>query len=162
MVDVNSAIEPTKLNFAQKNNFTPFVIDRLPDIFYVMTEVKMPDISLGSANVFNSQKDYEIPGTVDFSDLSMTFIIDENFSNYIHIVNWMLELGFNEPRNRKIEDEVSDGSFAILDNNNNVVHSIRFRDCYPSRLGGPQFSSTEGQNQIVSTLDMKFTSFSIE
>ena len=162
MVDVNSAIDPTKLNFAQKNNFTPFVINRLPDIFYVLTEVNMPNITLGSANVPNSQINYEIPGTVFFSEFSMTFIIDENFSNYIHIVNWMLELGFNEPRNRKIEDEVSDGSFAILDNNNNVVHSIHFKDCFPSRLGGPQFSSTEGQNQIVSTLDMRFASFSIE
>lgn len=162
MVTRQSAIEPSELNFSQQNNFTPFIIDRLPDLQFVMTELNMPDLSLGSATIPNPQMPYEIPGNIEFSDLTLTFLVDENFANYNYIVDWMLELGYNEPRNKEIRDEVSDGSFSILDNNNNLVQIIRFVDCYPVSLSGPQFSSKDGSTQITSEMTLKFTSFSFE
>lgn len=152
-------MKPAELNFALQKNYSPFIIQDLPNIQYVMTSIEMPEITLNTDTVSNPQMPFEIPTQLEFGDLKIEFLLDENFENYKAILDWMMRLGFNEKRESKIEDEWSDGSFSILNNNNNPIYTIDFVDCFPISLGGPSFSSKDGETEITSTLSMKYTSF---
>lgn len=155
-------MESNKINFAVQKNFSPFIIEDLPDIEYVMTSITMPELTLTTDSVPNPQMPFDIPAQIEFGDLSISFIIDEGFENYKAIVDWVLRLGYNEPREKDIKDEWSDGSFTILDNNNNPIYQINFEDCFPISLSGPEFSSQEGEPEIISDVTFKYTAFHIE
>ena len=57
---------------------------------------------MGNATQPTYLKDLPIPGDkMEFEDLNVRFLVDENLENYMEIQNWMRGLGFPEslPRN---------------------------------------------------------------
>jgi hypothetical protein len=55
----------------------------------------IPEISLGTAVQPSYLKNLDVPGEkLQYSDFTMSFLVDENFENYMAVHNWLTGLGF--------------------------------------------------------------------
>ena len=86
--------QPTKFDYASPTQFK-FQLTKLPKVEYFTTACNIPGITLSSALQPTPLKDIPIPGdTVEFNDLEITFLVDENLENYREIHGWMYGIGF--------------------------------------------------------------------
>ena len=91
--------QPTKFDYASPTQFK-FPLTKLPKVEYFTTACNIPGISLSTALQPTPLKDIPLPGdTVEFNDLEITFLVDENLENYREIHGWMYGIGF--PKDRK-------------------------------------------------------------
>jgi hypothetical protein len=173
--------QPTKLDYASPTQFK-FGIHQLPKVEYFVTQAELPDISLDTTVQNTPFKDIPIPGEkLTYSNLTVTFLVDEYLENYISLHNWITGLGF--PQNRaqftKFRDVTSntpadagneasvdivgsaisdksmysDGYLMILSNKNNPIVRIDFQDMFPVTLGALSYDqgATDVEYLSVST-----------
>ena len=95
--------QPTKFDYASPTQFK-FQLQKLPKVEYFTTACNIPGISLSSALQPTPLKDIPLPGdTVEFNDLEITFLVDENLENYREIHGWMYGIGFPKARTQFAE-----------------------------------------------------------
>ena len=84
-------------NFLQPQGFK-LSISRSPKVAYFGTAVNIPGIELGVVNQTTpGLKNIPRPGEViEFEDLTLRFMVDENLENYIEVQSWIRGLGFPE------------------------------------------------------------------
>ena len=91
-----TARQPEELDFLRPNGFR-FMIQSLPKVTYFCQAATIPNISLGYATQSTPFVDIPRPGEkIDFSELTIKFIIQEDMANYIELFDWMIALGFPE------------------------------------------------------------------
>ena len=90
--------QPTKFDYASPTQFK-FQIQKLPKVEYFTTACNIPGISLNATVQPTPLADIPLPGdTISFSDLEITFLVDENLENYREIHGWMYGIGFPKAR----------------------------------------------------------------
>ena len=90
--------QPTKFDYASPTQFK-FQIQKLPKVEYFTTACNIPGISLNATVQPTPLADIPLPGdTIVFSDLEITFLVDENLENYREIHGWMYGIGFPKAR----------------------------------------------------------------
>ena len=95
--------QPTKFDYASPTQFK-FQLQKLPKVEYFTTACNIPGISLSAALQPTPLKDIPLPGdTVEFNDLEITFLVDENLENYREIHGWMYGIGFPKARTQFAE-----------------------------------------------------------
>ena len=95
------------LDFANNSQFR-FQLLKIPTVEYFVTEVNIPDITFGSGVPISTPfKSINMMGdTLEFESLEITFLCNEDLSNYREIHDWMIGIGF--PKNREqFENAVS-------------------------------------------------------
>ena len=86
--------QPTKLDYASPTQFK-FSVIKLPKVEYFCTAANIPGISLGNTSQPTPIKDIPIPGDkLDYDNLNISFLVDENLENYREIHGWLTGLGF--------------------------------------------------------------------
>ena len=140
---------PTELNYLNPVSFeTNFV--RMPDVSFSTQEVTIPSVALGMTSYASFFSDIPIEGDkINFEQLSLSFIVAEDLSNYLEIYNWMLAIGFPEDftqfsLNESIVDGAtlkSDMSVIVNTNKSNPNYEILFRDAFPVSLSSIAFQA---------------------
>ena len=145
---------------ANKNYLSPvgfkFNIVKTPKVDFFSNSAKIPGIQLGNDKVGHYLKAIDLPGdNIQFEDLTLQFIVDENLENYLEIHNWIDGLGYPESVSefqelvrdaqgqQDLKEQYSDGTLAILNSNFNVGARVKFRDLYPISLSSLEFTATE-------------------
>ena len=110
-----------------------------------------------------------MPGdTISFSELSISFILDENMKAYTELYEWMEYSINNEfvgqgPRSKKINPELptqADISVSILSSHNNQSTRILYKGCSPTSLSGLQLSSVASSvDYLTFDVTFQFTGF---
>ena len=91
--------QPTKTDYASPSQFK-FSIIKLPKVEYFCTAANIPGVTLPTRIQQTPLVDIPMPGDkLDFADLEMSFLVDENLENYQEIFGWLSGLGF--PTDRK-------------------------------------------------------------
>lgn len=156
-----------------------FVIQKLPEITYFIQETQVPSITLGESRFGTGVHDIKMPGdTLEFGELQIQFIIDENLSNWNAIYFWMSGLGFPEGHhmytryinasiNKNLYSEnskgVSDGTLTLLDSSNNIKQAFTFVDLFPTNLSGLNFTASLTDPQpAVGTASFAYSYYSID
>lgn len=113
--------------------------------------IKPLELPWQGGNVFAESGDIEYN-----QQWKTSFIIDQNFYNYLVIYDWMMLIidGFNKFA-AKFEDYQVDGSLLIFDNWDNNVLSFKFKNIWPSSISDIDFSYQDG-NEILKS-DITFT-----
>ena len=148
---------PSNINPLQSNGFQ-FHITKLPELTYFCNEVIIPDISLPVADTNTALSKIPFVGDkVDFGNLTVQFLIDEEMNNFKAIHNWIISLGFPELHEQytnfinsntdslytnEVMASQSDATLSILNSSNNVVRTVQFVDIVPVSLGSIQLTST--------------------
>ena len=86
--------QPTKFDYASPTQFK-FQLLKLPKVEYFCTAVNIPGVTLSNVDIATPLKSIPVPGTIlDYGDLEMSFLVDENLENYREIHGWMYGIGF--------------------------------------------------------------------
>ena len=127
-------------------------LNKLPGVSYYCQSVTVPSLNLAVADPPTMYRRLPEPGDeVNYDDLSVRFLVDEDMKNYISIHNWMRYLGYPESEKdwttfadgeKYSEKQYSDGALFILDSNFSKKFEIYFKDLFPVSLGGLNLDAT--------------------
>lgn len=160
--EINYSMEPTStlvenINFANPSSFR-LVIDNLkyPNAQYTVQLASIPDMSVDGAS-FNTPKRNILASAdkVVYAPLQLTFLVDENFTNYKEIHDWMFGMvGQDDFGVRKTRDL----TLVIYNSSNNVVQEIQFTDAHPSSLSSLPFETTgESVNYLTAVAEFSYS-----
>ena len=165
-------------NFLSPTGFE-FQVNRAPKVSYFGYAINIPSLSFGSATQTTYLKDIPIPGDkIDFEDLSLQFMVDENLENYMEIQNWIRGIGFPESLKQiydfQKEDTdleqpyrsqlnlYSDGTLTVLDSQNNPKFKIVFENLFPVALSTLEFDAKQTDLQyFTASVTFKYTIYNI-
>jgi|TARA_Y100000310_G_scaffold174968_1_gene175066 hypothetical protein len=90
--------QPTKLDYAAPTQFK-FNIFNLPKVEYFIITANVPGISLTAIDHATPFKTTPILGDgLTYDNLDISFIVDENYENYLELHNWLVGIGFPQKR----------------------------------------------------------------
>ena len=152
-----------------------FNLAKYPKVSFFCNSVRIPEITLTTLNQASYLKNIDIPGgIVQYGDLSLKFLVDENLVNYSTIHNWITGLGFPESTQdyadfitnsdgiKDPNESFSDASLHILNSNYNTVAIIKFKDLYPTSLTSLDFAATDTDiNYFTAEVTFKYTVYNI-
>ncbi len=168
----------TNRNFLSPTGFR-FSLRRSPKSAFFCNQVNIPDIQLGVANQATYLRDLPVPGDkIDFGDLNIRFLIDEDLGNYMEIQKWIRGLGFPENLNQfedlesqaeifgkyaNDQDNIySDGTLSILTNNLIPKYQVFFKGLFPYSLSTLTFDATQtDQEYFTADVAFKYTMYNI-
>ena len=139
-----------------------FGLKRAPAAAFFCNEANIPDMTLGIAEQPSYLRDIPVPGDkIQFGDLSIRFLVDEDLSNYMEIQNWIRGLGYPatlkefddlekqdylygaKPFDQRGDQIYSDGTLQILSSNLVPKFNVKFRDLFPYSLSTMSFDATD-------------------
>jgi len=151
-----------------------FNLRRSPGVAFFCNQANIPDLNLGVAIQANPLRDLPIPGDkIEFGDLNLRFLVDEDLKNYMEIQNWIRGLGYPEstqqfdklekegatvlPRQYKqMGDQIySDGTLQILSSNMVAKFNVNFKELWPYALTTLNFDATDTDIEYF-TADVAF------
>ena len=179
-VNVNTR-EPVKLDYASPIQFR-FKCSKLPTVEFFCQTANIPGISIGTASMPTGLKDIPIPGEkVSYSDLAISFLVDENLNNYKEIHDWIIGLGFPQNHTQFADLQAtgsdrypgsttgaivpetniavplseggtySDATLTVLNSKNIAVTEIRFHNIFPTSLGALSYDVQASDVNYLST-----------
>ena len=165
-------------NFLSPTGFK-FVLNRSPKVAFFCNQANIPDLFLGVATQPNYLRDIPTPGDkIEFGDLSLRFLVDENLENFMEIQNWIRGLGYPESvqefrnleqqgltQGRYVQDKqniYSDGTLQVLNSNLVANFNVNFKDLFPYSLTTLTFDATDTDIQyFTADVSFKYTSYNI-
>jgi hypothetical protein len=129
------------------------VIKRLPHVEFFTQQSLIPSISTTPITYptrFNPA--FQQGSKVAFSNLDLTFIVDEDMNNYMEIFRWMIGYAFpnDHEQYKEIKNDrdltkglFSDISVLIMNSKKNANIEITYQNCFPINLGDVQLNTTE-------------------
>ena len=158
-------------NFLAPTGFK-FALKRSPAAAFFCNQANIPFLDLGSAQQTSDLKDIDVPGDkIQFGDLTLRFLVDEDLVNYMEIQNWIRGLGYPESLQEfnKLEKEAvlpsnygrvgdniySDGTLQILSSNLVAKFNVNFKDMFPYSLSTITFDATDTDIEYF-TADVSF------
>jgi len=173
---------PLSSQITDRNFLTPtgflFQVQRAPKISYFGNRINVPSLNLGVAQQTNYLTDIPRPGEkIDFGDLSLRFLIDENLENYLEVQNWIRGIGFPESLTQIYDFQktgningdndmlnlYSDGTLTILSQLNKPMFYVKFEDLFPYQLSDIQFDATVADVEyLTAEVSFKYTIYNIE
>ena len=175
MTDINKSL----LN---NNNFR-LLIDKVPTVEYYVQSVSIPSmVFLESMMPTRVGIDAYFPGDkVTFSNLSVTFLVDEDLENYKEMYDWMNAIvpvsdpsayesyvGTTKTTTGLLSDvendlnQYSDITIVVNTNKNIPNKFFRFHDAFPISLSGIELQSGAETDAVVATVEFRFTYYDIE
>ena len=146
-------------NFLAPTGFK-FSLKRSPAAAFFCNQANIPSMDLGVAEQPSYLRDIPTPGDkIDFGDLSIRFLVDEDLVNYMELQRWIRGLGYPESlkefddlekeaiitpsfENRG-DDIYSDGTLQILSSNLVAKFNVNFKDLFPVSLSTITFDATD-------------------
>ena len=158
-----------------------FVLNRAPKVAFFGNNANIPGMTLGVAIQPTYLKDIDIPGDkIQFNDLSIRFLVDEDLENYMEIQNWIRGIGFPESlkeiydwQNNNSELDItersqlqmnlySDATLTVLTSSNNSNFKVKFFNLFPYSLTDLQFDATGSDvDYLTAEATFKYTIYNI-
>ena len=157
--------QPSIIDYASPIQFR-FKCSKLPEVEFACQTANVPGIGLGEASLATPLKDISIPGDkVTYSELSISFLVDENLNNYKEIHDWIIGIGFPQnhtqfatlqaassdrfpgstagasvpgvatPKPLAEGGIYSDATLIVLNSKNIAKTEVRFQNVYPTSIG---------------------------
>ena len=156
---------PSKFDYASPIQFR-FKMTKLPTVEFFVQSANIPGISLDEVQQPTRLKSISLPGSsLTFSNLDLSFLVDENLNNYKELHDWLIGLGTPESDSQFAgllaagSDRFSgstastaatgtstaqplneggiysDATLIVLNSKNIAKTEIRFKNVYPISLG---------------------------
>lgn len=117
------------------------IIDRLPNVEFFTQRVNLPQLSMAApSQVSPIHAIYQTPDRIEYSELDLSFIVDEHMSNYEEILRWMEGMGTPETSNQRLNLDKSkygarsDITIMIENSSRNPNLKFTFTECFPTSL----------------------------
>jgi|TARA_R100000455_G_scaffold29249_1_gene19275 hypothetical protein len=172
--------QPENRNFLSPTGFT-FMVNRAPHLQFFGRKVNVPSISHDYVVQENYLRGIPLPGTrLEFEDLSVEFLVDEDLQNYMEIHKWLYGIGFpdslkqiydwqNDPDSPMEQSErsqlnlYSDGTMNINNSSNIPSFKVKFQNLFPISLTTLDFdASLTDLDYMKAVATFKYTYYTIE
>ena len=175
MVDINKSI----LN---KNNFR-LLIDKVPTVEYYIQSVNIPGLSFTeTVSAAGVGLDAFFPGDkVSFESLSVSFLVDEDLSNFKEMYDWMNAIvPVSDPSayaNFTGTEKTTTGTYSdvtndlaqysditiVVNTNKNIPNKFfRFHDAFPVSLGSIELESGADAEPAIVSVSFRFSYYEIK
>ena len=140
--------QPTNINILSPNGFK-FQLCNFPEVNYFVQSASLPGISISSISVPTPLKAIDLAGDeINFEELTIKFIVDENMKNWLSIYDWIIGLGFpteeGQAKYKKLSENselTTDATLTVLTGNMNPQINFVFQNCFPLNLSSIAFDS---------------------
>ena len=162
-------------NFLSPTGFK-FVLNRAPKVSFFGNEANIPDLNLGVAEQPTYLKDIPQPGDkLQFQDLTLRFLVDEDLENYLEIQHWLRGLGFPDSLKEIYEwqsnnpnapsstlNYTSDGTLNVLSSSSVANFKVKFLDMFPVSLSDLDLDATDSDiDYLTANVTFKYTIYNI-
>jgi len=167
-------------NFLSPTGFR-FLLRRSPGVAFFCNEANIPSLDLGVAVQSTYLKDIDLPGDkIQFGDLNLRFLVDEDLKNYMEIQKWIRGLGYPESEKdirdlqklgpsdvsgvyrREGLNIYSDATLQILSNNLVPKFQVMFKDVFPTSLSTITFDATDTDIEyFTAEVSFKYTIYNL-
>ena len=143
----------TNRNFLSPAAFQ-FTVTKEPKVSFFCTSASIPELFFQTNIQPSYLKDIDVPGEkLEYGDLTVRFLVDEDLKNYMAIHNWMTGIGYPETlgdfktettkpdTSRDMNQQFSDGSLSILNSNFRTNAIVKFKDLFPVSLTSLEFDT---------------------
>ena len=144
----------TNRNFLSPAGFN-FSITKTPKVSFFCSSASIPEITFDTNTQPTYLKDIDLPGEkLEYQDLMVRFLVDEDLKNYMAIHNWMTGIGYPESLgdfktettaddgSRDMNQQFSDGSLSILNSQFRTNAIVKFKDLFPVSLTSLEFDTS--------------------
>ncbi len=156
-----------------------FSLKRAPGVAFFCNQANIPSMDLGIAEQPTWLRDIPTPGDkIQFGDLNLRFLVDEDLVNYMELQRWIRGLGYPENMDefRKLEGEAvmpsnfgqagddiySDGTLQILSSNLVPSFQVVFSDLFPYTLSTVTFDATDTDIEyFTADVGFKYTIYNL-
>ena len=134
--------QPTNRNFLTPVGFK-LSLELFPGVDFFCQTANIPELSMPFTTVPTPYRNVPIAasGGVDFGDLQVRFIVDEDLVNYKAIHDWIRKFGLSEGRADE-KDQYSTAILEVLTSHNNTNHIVEFVRIFPVSITGVPFDAT--------------------
>jgi len=154
-----------------------FNIRLIPNTTFFVQAVNLPALSYTPGLMATPFANINlVGGTMEYEDLTVTFIVDEDLANWLEIFNWMSAItapkNFGQYKNRKESNDnlridqgdlITSAELIVLTNTKNPNIQVMFDDVFPINLSEIQFDITHTENTTVTaTAVFKYTTYRVE
>lgn len=144
---------PINTNLAKTTNYR-FVCEKIPKVTYFCTSVNTPSFTSNplSYNHLFAANDIKFPGGRTTTDVSIRFIIGEDFQNYMEMIRWMRSGVPYRDFNEIIPDyknSMDHGKLFLLDNKLNPTTVLQFGNLIPTQVSGFTLTQSEPESTIL-------------
>ena len=144
--------QPTNRNFLNPIGFI-LELEKFEGVDFFCQSANLPDINMPSTQVASQFRNLPIipGGGVEFGDLSVTFIVDEDLKNYNSIYKWMRDNGNADQMARETpeKDIFSNGQLLITTSQYNPAFVVDYQNLFPVALTNLQFDATIGDVEYI-------------
>lgn len=125
-------------------------VERLPNVEFFTQRATIPSLSMAVVPQPNPLANiYSTPDRIEYSDLDLSFIVDEGMKNYREILAWMEGMGTpqtsDQYRSLKASKSgvTSDITLIIQNSSRNPSIKVTYTNCFPTSLSPVSLSVTE-------------------
>lgn len=116
----------------------------------MVTGVNLPGFTLGEILLSRPVVTDKRPGDhIDFNDLSLTIICDEDLKAFTEIVSSIILSANPNTGDLEISKTVFDATLFLTTNKNNIQHKVHFYNCYFKSISDLPFESTSDDEAHV-------------
>jgi len=168
---------PSNINFMSPLKFT-FTVHKLPNVNFFVQGVTLPSITVTPRFEPTPFVKLPFPGDhIEFTELLITYRVDEDMKNYLEVFNWMTALGFPKDFNqyKALADRdrrtnvsgtdsiMSDATLIIHNSNANPNMKVNFINLFPTTLSELMFDTRQQDIEYVeNTVSFAFERFEVE
>jgi hypothetical protein len=184
LLGVNTVNPNSVFDYLRPNAFR-FVIKDIPKVAYTCQSANLPGLQLGFALQPTPFIDLpRIGDKLQYDEFTIRFLIAEDMSNYIELLEWLVALGFPESYNsynRFVGERLSrfpfvrqpngsletvaysDGTLTILDSANIPKTNIILKDMFPTAVQALDYDITSSSVEfLVGIASFKYRTFEIQ
>ena len=155
---------PDSVNYLKNNGFK-FEIPRIPNINFYIQQANIPSIDVDNVETktLYAQSVIGTGGKITYGSLTLSFIVDEDMSNYLEIFNWIRgEVPVEKSPPLRDPKSLANGILVVMDNKSRPNIEIQYQDIFPIRLDEIGFNlTTTDPDPIIITTEFKFTGLKI-
>jgi len=162
----------TNVNFLQPSGFKVTIDrDNYPNLEFFAQSVEHPSVSASPGEIdFRGVRLPTTPDRIEFADLTMNILVDEDMTSYLEVFNWFKRL-IEEPEQtpgQALDNAAAqppsraDVTVTILTSHNNANKTIKYLDAFPVDIGSISLETTAGDAVFITCpITFKYTRFEI-
>jgi hypothetical protein len=151
---------PDNFNPLQSNHGATFFVKKLPMVNFFCQKYSLPGLSIQEVAFPNPFVKIPLSGDhIDYDELRVSFLVDEDLKNYLEVHMWLRRLGFpKEWEEYRVLDAIpiwtgegktSDAVLTILDAKKLANVRFAFHDAFPISLSDIMFDTTASDTEYA-------------
>lgn len=137
---------PDNVSFLSPVGFK-FSCDIIPNVEFFCQSATLPGVSIDDIPISTPLNPHFVSGsTVNYEELRLEFIVDEDLANWQEIYNWIIGLGAPQRLDQyaeRVEAKAVNGQgiLSILSGSMNANKTIHYYNIFPTSLSGISFDA---------------------